>query len=296
MLAQVYCPHTAIDAAPGGLGDWLADIVTGTPAPAIEAEEGKEEPRKDTKESETPKPTPQIEQDDPFLEHKRPVYMLQHHPSQLSIKDTALNLSSNQHTRRPIEASKVKGYEKTNAGMGRIVRFNRPQPLLDIIDRIGLGLGNPKGFPIAVPQGKQASDMMISSVAICAGSGGHLFSGLGKNGEEDVDLLFTGELSHHEALAAIEQGKCVITLFHSNTERGFLHSVLKPQLEKQVRKEVSSFPLRSTVQKVLMSASGMYFVKKRAPDLVLVKTTSKRWMTSMSRYRSARWIGIRMVS
>ena len=26
---QVYSPHTAVDAAPGGLGDWLADIVTG---------------------------------------------------------------------------------------------------------------------------------------------------------------------------------------------------------------------------------------------------------------------------
>jgi len=26
---SVYCPHTAVDAAPGGLNDWLADIVTG---------------------------------------------------------------------------------------------------------------------------------------------------------------------------------------------------------------------------------------------------------------------------
>lgn len=28
---QVYSPHTAIDAATGGLGDWLADIVTSEP-------------------------------------------------------------------------------------------------------------------------------------------------------------------------------------------------------------------------------------------------------------------------
>jgi len=123
--------------------------------------------------------------------------------------------------------------------MGRIVRFSEPVNLTQIIDRIGLGLGNPKGFPIAVPQGKQAGDMMISSVGICAGSGGHLFSEMEKNGEE-VDLLFTGELSHHEALAAIEKGKCVICLFHSNTERGFLHSVLKPQLETMIEEEVGS--------------------------------------------------------
>lgn len=28
-MIKVYCPHTAIDAAPGGNADWLADIVTG---------------------------------------------------------------------------------------------------------------------------------------------------------------------------------------------------------------------------------------------------------------------------
>ncbi|KAI9840896.1 MAG: hypothetical protein M1837_001223 [Sclerophora amabilis] len=26
---SVYCPHTAVDAAPGGVNDWLADIITG---------------------------------------------------------------------------------------------------------------------------------------------------------------------------------------------------------------------------------------------------------------------------
>ena len=39
---QVYSPHTAVDAAPGGLGDWLADIVTGTlsePEPATKTAE-----------------------------------------------------------------------------------------------------------------------------------------------------------------------------------------------------------------------------------------------------------------
>jgi putative NIF3 family GTP cyclohydrolase 1 type 2 len=163
--------------------------------------------------------------------------MLQHHPSQLSLRFEALKLGNGKHRRYPITAAKVEGYP--GAGMGRIVRLPEPVNLTEIIDRIGLGLGNPKGFPIAVPQGKQASEMMIQSIGICAGSGGHLFSEMEKSGE-DVDLLFTGELSHHEALAAIEKGKCVICLFHSNTERGFLHSVLKGQLEVAVKEEVSS--------------------------------------------------------
>lgn len=55
---SVYSPHTAVDAAPGGNGDWLADIVTGSlgnpepethtatekdnPPPEPEAEEAKD--------------------------------------------------------------------------------------------------------------------------------------------------------------------------------------------------------------------------------------------------------------
>ena len=161
--------------------------------------------------------------------------MLQHHPSQLDLNQEALRLGNKKHKRYPIQSTKVEGYP--GAGMGRIVRLSEPVALTEVIDRIGLGLGEPKGFQLAVPQGKEASDMTINSIGICAGSGGHLFSEMEKNGEE-VDLLFTGELSHHEALAAIEKGKCVICLFHSNTERGFLHSVLKGQLESTIEEEV----------------------------------------------------------
>jgi putative NIF3 family GTP cyclohydrolase 1 type 2 len=84
---------------------------------------------------------------------------------------------------------------------------------------------------IAIPQHiphTQGRDIPISSIGICAGSGGSMLNGL------DVDLLFTGELSHHEALAAIEQGKCVITTFHSNTERGFLAQRMAKDLERSI--------------------------------------------------------------
>jgi len=119
--------------------------------------------------------------------------------------------------------------------MGRIVRFKEKQPLTSLIDRVSRGLGNPKGFPVAIPQSASLDDIQISSVGICAGSGGSLLSPL-----HDVDLLFTGEMSHHEALAAIERGQCVIAPFHSNTERGFLQDVLRDQLQKAVAEEWES--------------------------------------------------------
>lgn len=123
----------------------------------------------------------------------------------------------------------VEGFE--SAGMGRLVTFATPQPLTHLIERIARGVGNPKGFPVAIPQNRQVEDIDIKTVAICAGSGGSVFKNV------KADLLFTGELSHHEALAATEQGMSVVTLFHSNTERGFLHSVLKEQLTSMLQQE-----------------------------------------------------------
>ncbi|KAF2147332.1 uncharacterized protein K452DRAFT_304191 [Aplosporella prunicola CBS 121167] len=217
---SVYCPHTAVDAAPGGLGDWLADIVTGT------AVDESNQPQAGT-------PQPNAHEENPFAETKRPVYRLQHLSSQrltLAKLDELKHRHAVSHTREAISpVTTVPDIQ--GAGMGRVVRFNEPQSLTSIIERVGTGLGNPKGFPIAIPQDKTLEDITIKSIGICAGSGGSLFAGL------DVDLLFTGELSHHEALAAIEKGQVVITLFHSNTERGFLHSVLQEQLSAAVEKE-----------------------------------------------------------
>lgn len=115
--------------------------------------------------------------------------------------------------------------------MGRLITFTTPQPLTHLIERIARGVGNPKGFPVAIPQTKQVEDISIRTVAICAGSGGSVFRHV------TADLLFTGELSHHEALAATERGACVVTLFHSNSERGFLHSVLREQLTQTLKEE-----------------------------------------------------------
>lgn len=227
---SVYSPHTAVDSAPGGLGDWLADIVTGTKTSY------------DASPSSATTPAPQSEgAHDPFVQPKgeatlsvqRPTFQLQHHPSQttLRLSKDPPRTSSIPHTRRPIVPQTPELKTHPGAGMGRIVEFSDAQPLPALLDRIGKGLNNPKGFPIAIPQGTSIGDISVKSVGICAGSGGSLLGGL------DVDLLFTGEMSHHEALAAIEKGQVVISLFHSNSERGFLAEVLREQLEDTVEEE-----------------------------------------------------------
>lgn len=140
------------------------------------------------------------------------------------LNDWLVDVLSGQQTTSPAKHERfiinpVKDLSSETTGYGRIVRFQEPQTLGSLITNIRNGLGDLPGLSVATPQsvatGKK-SEILISSVGVCAGSGGSMLNGL------DVDLLFTGELSHHEALAAVEQGRCVITAFHSNTERAYL--------------------------------------------------------------------------
>ncbi|KAF1949280.1 NGG1p interacting factor 3 [Byssothecium circinans] len=228
---SVYSPHTALDAAPGGLGDWLADIVTGMKTSYHRSASASAQGH---------------HHHDPAVgkDLRPPMFKLTHHPSQTQLrlaKQSSPSRTGLPHTRRPIVPQSPELDSHPGAGMGRIVTFQEPQTLPSLLDRIGRGLNNPKGFPIAIPQNASVSDITISSVGICAGSGASLLSNL------DLDLLFTGEMSHHEALAAIEKGQVVINLFHSNSERGFLSEVLAEQLEdaiveewSKVRQEASS--------------------------------------------------------
>ncbi|KAF2639963.1 NGG1p interacting factor 3 [Massarina eburnea CBS 473.64] len=230
---SVYSPHTAVDAAPGGLGDWLADIVTGTKtsynrsSSDADAEGRSGGPRGESEENAS------VNKDQGL---RPPMFKLNHHPSQTQlrlVKQSSPASTGIAHTRRPVVPQSPELESHPGAGMGRVVHFKEPQSLHTLLDRIGRGLNNPKGFPIAIPQNTSVSDITISSVGICAGSGGSLLSNL------DVDLIFTGEMSHHEALAAIEKGQVVINLFHSNSERGFLSEVLAEQLENAVVREWS---------------------------------------------------------
>lgn len=79
----MYSPHTAVDAVPGGLGDWLADIVTGTlsePEPATRTADVSETNSGNTdggKGSSAPS------NDDPFIDTS-----FRKHPRRLALRRT----------------------------------------------------------------------------------------------------------------------------------------------------------------------------------------------------------------
>ena len=231
----MYCPHTAVDAVPEGMTDWLCDIVTGKlsePEPATHTASSNETSSKASDPDEKQFPTKPERPSALQRAYSRPTYP--QHPSSSAL---SLQPSSTDHTRSVLHPSTATSsldddrFTPSNTGAGRFVTFSKPQPLTLLIERIARGVGTPKGFPVAIPQDRQVEDLQIKTVGICPGSGGSVLKSC------NADLLFTGELSHHEALAATERGAAVVTLFHSNSERGYLHSVMKMKLKQTLEEE-----------------------------------------------------------
>lgn len=188
------------------MADWLCDIVTGAICPST---------------STTP-PIPQSSS----TQYSQPAYP---EPSDARPAPAVPHARSTIH---PSPPPVPEGME--SAGMGRLVTFDAPQPLTAVVDRIAQGTGHPGGIPIAIPQAASVDDIQIRTVGVCPGSGSSV---LLKAPGGIPDLLFTGELSHHEALAAIERGSVVVALAHSNTERGYLRAVMRAKLADAVQKE-----------------------------------------------------------
>jgi dinuclear metal center YbgI/SA1388 family protein len=69
---------------------------------------------------------------------------------------------------------------------------------------------------------------MISKVGICAGSGHELFADAINAG---ADLYLTGELRHHDVLHGAQRGMLIICTLHTNSERIALKSVAERLVE-----------------------------------------------------------------
>lgn len=118
-----------------------------------------------------------------------------------------------------------KDEKNDGCGMGRIVTLDQPIALSKLVERVKNTLSLPY-VQVASARG-EGKDHQISTIAICAGSGGSVFRGV------KADLFYTGELSHHEALFFTETGSSVICCSHTNTERAFL-KVIQEQLSKEL--------------------------------------------------------------
>ncbi len=115
-------------------------------------------------------------------------------------------------------------------GAGRRLTLDRPARPSEIAERVKANLGIP------IVKTALADDEPVSRVGVCAGSGAALLDAAIDDG---CTLYFTGELSHHAGLAAINRGCGVLLAGHTNTERGYM-----PVLAKRLGAALGGYDVR----------------------------------------------------
>jgi dinuclear metal center YbgI/SA1388 family protein len=110
-------------------------------------------------------------------------------------------------------------------GLGRIGKLAQPVQIKQIINRIKKYTGA-KAAGIVGDQKR-----LVKTAAVCAGSCGKIINTVIA---AKADCYVTGELKHHQALAAQEAGLTCICLSHTVSERFILKKFAK-QLQKQIK-------------------------------------------------------------
>jgi dinuclear metal center YbgI/SA1388 family protein len=102
-------------------------------------------------------------------------------------------------------------------GQGRVGKLSSPTSREQVIDRIKRELGL-SHLLIAGP-----TSGTVTTAACCAGSCGEFVKDALK---AKAELFLTGELRHHDALAASNAGMTVVCTLHTNSERAVLKRVI----------------------------------------------------------------------
>ncbi|VDK31912.1 unnamed protein product [Taenia asiatica] len=213
----VYSPHTALDAVSGGLNDWLLspfDVLCKIPI-------------KGNKLMDRP-PTVTARHSRKFQE-----YCIRNNiaPINCEVASSDGRLSEAIMSGDVLQCQDAEIGDAVTflpeEGAGRIGLLKEGYTITDAIESYK-ALLNTNVLKVALGYGK-TFDSPVTAVAVCAGSGGSLFS------QEAIaqvaDLLVTGEASHHEQLEAVARGATIITAGHSVSERGYLSQRLRPWLE-----------------------------------------------------------------
>jgi dinuclear metal center YbgI/SA1388 family protein len=116
-------------------------------------------------------------------------------------------------------------FDQERFGLGRIGRLAKPARVWRIIERIKKETGA-KAVGLVGDEKR-----LVRTAAVCAGSCGKIINLVIAAG---ADLYVTGELKHHQALAAQEAGLTCICLSHSVSER-FILKKLARELKKAAK-------------------------------------------------------------
>jgi dinuclear metal center YbgI/SA1388 family protein len=244
----VYSPHTALDAAPGGMGDWLASGVgSGSMRPITPAQTKRDEykvvvfvPQGDEakvreamsrsgagwignyrecsfiapgtggfRALEGANPTiGQVGKRETVDELRLEMLVPGKH---LPAVHAAIR-TAHSYEEPAIDIFKLEPIPHMGIGAGRYITLDQPIDPLTLATRMKAHLG------VAAVRltGEQPGDASIRTVAVVPGAGGKLFEGI------EADAYVTGEMHHHPILDLAQRGKAVVLAGHTNSERPYL--------------------------------------------------------------------------
>ena len=122
----------------------------------------------------------------------------------------------------PVEIHRLEKRPRRDRGTGRLLMLDRAASLDDIILRVKRRLGV---TVLRVAEGANRPDQHTRIGAV-PGAGGSLIDAAM---EQNCDLYLTGEMRHHDVVAAQARGCTLLLPGHTNTERGYL-PVLRERL------------------------------------------------------------------
>ena len=129
----------------------------------------------------------------------------------------------------PYEEPALEVYElgerpRREMGVGRRVHLDKPVQLDELARKLKKHLGI--GYVRVAPSAGKDDRIEVQTVGLCAGAGGSVCEMAIDDG---CEVFITGEMTHHQVVAATARGCTVMLTGHTNSERGYLPT-LKAQL------------------------------------------------------------------
>lgn len=124
----------------------------------------------------------------------------------------------------PIEIIRFERRPQRGVGQGRRIVLDQAVSLRTLVERVKERLGVRQVQVAAPAGGGAAAPARFTHIGVCAGAGGSLLDAAIAN---DCRVFITGEMRHHDVLAATSRGCCVILAGHTNTERPYLKVLAK---------------------------------------------------------------------
>jgi len=249
----LYSPHTALDAAPGGMTDWLAEGVgSGTVSPIEHATElGSHERCKvvtyvphdavDAVRSamgdagagtigDYTHCSTSIENEGTFIGgtgsdpavgsagqleriNERRLMMVSSNRGLPAV--LAALRAAHPYEEPPMHVIPLVERPMADTGVGRILHLAEPKSTGDAVSSLKSHLGV---STLRVAEGRGGPERH-EHVGLCPGAGGSLLDEAAARG---CTLFVTGEMRHHDVLSAVDRGITVVLAGHTNTERGYL--------------------------------------------------------------------------